>query len=56
MLVFHVSTPIDHISIFQWIDREVVRLERAIERANIKGWKQEYPLPIGCCGLMLTYV
>jgi len=56
MLVFHVSIPIDQISIFQWIDKEVVRLERAIERANRKGWKQEYPLPIGCCGLMLTYV
>ncbi|KAG2538744.1 hypothetical protein PVAP13_9NG350542 [Panicum virgatum] len=25
-----------------WIDKEVVRLERAIERANRKGWKQEF--------------
>ena len=44
MLVFHVSIPIDQFSIFQWIDKEVVRLERAIERGNRKGWKQEYPL------------
>jgi len=25
-----------------WIDRELVRLERAIDRANIKGWRQEF--------------
>ncbi|RLM98228.1 hypothetical protein C2845_PM06G12630 [Panicum miliaceum] len=25
-----------------WIDKELVRLERAIERANIKGWRQEF--------------
>nr|XP_034602851.1 uncharacterized protein At5g08430-like isoform X4 [Setaria viridis] len=25
-----------------WIDRELVRLERAIDRAHIKGWRQEF--------------
>ena len=49
-MYFHVSIPIDQISIFQWIDRELVRLERAIDRANIKGWRQEYPLQIDCRG------
>ena len=47
-MYFHVYIPIDQISIFQWIDRELVRLERAIDRANIKGWRQEYPLQIDC--------
>ncbi|XP_039835912.1 zinc finger CCCH domain-containing protein 44-like isoform X3 [Panicum virgatum] len=25
-----------------WIDKELVRLDRAIDRANIKGWRQEF--------------
>ncbi|CAN6347092.1 unnamed protein product [Urochloa humidicola] len=33
-----------------WIDRELVRLERSIEKANIKGRRQEYPLQIDCGG------
>ncbi|CAN6360338.1 unnamed protein product [Urochloa humidicola] len=36
-----------------WIDRELVRLERSIDIANIKGWRQEYPLQIDCGSPML---
>jgi hypothetical protein len=28
---------------FQWIDKELQRLEKYIERANEKGWRPEYP-------------
>lgn len=29
--------------ILQWIDKEIVRLQRLIDRANDKGWRREYP-------------
>ncbi|KAM0854669.1 hypothetical protein ACQ4PT_050291 [Festuca glaucescens] len=31
-----------------WIDRELVRLEKELERAHEKGWRQEYPFQIDC--------
>lgn len=31
---------------FQWIDKELQRLEKEIERAHEKGWRQEYPFHI----------
>jgi hypothetical protein len=37
------SNIIDDIGIFQWIERELVRLERKINIAQMKGLQVEYP-------------
>lgn len=29
--------------ILQWIDKEVLKLQKLIDRANEKGWRREYP-------------
>lgn len=40
---------------FQWIDRELMRLEKEIERAHEKGWRQEYPSKLSfICGNKLV--
>ena len=37
---------------FQWIDREIVVLQKRIDRANEKGWRREYPSSLVCCKMM----
>jgi hypothetical protein len=46
MSALYFSIRINRIASFQWINRELKRLEKEINLAHEKGWHKEYPLQI----------